>query len=120
MMKKKKAEKDYLVRIRDIEISWTNKGTYKNLKKEINNLMGNEELIQIESSITSLHLIIKEYDHDVQQYRYNVYDEPIFFTVQGTYKNLSKVVNMIPKGEDFFQITSTPTHIHLITRKPKR
>ena len=113
-------DKDYMIRIKDIPISWTNKGTYKNLQKAINNLLSNEELVQIENSITHLHLIIKEYTHKVQQYSFKVYEERINFTLKGTYKNLAKVVNSMPKGEDFFQITSTPTHLHLITKKPKK
>ncbi|MBN2423200.1 hypothetical protein JXB41_08310 [Candidatus Woesearchaeota archaeon] len=112
-------KKDYMVRIKDSQISWTNKGTYKNLQKTINDLLSNEELIQIENSISHLHLIIKEYNHKVPQYSYFVYEEPIFFSLKGTYKNLLKVVNNIPEGEEFFQITTTPTHLHLITRKPK-
>ncbi|MBD3203927.1 hypothetical protein GF327_06515 [Candidatus Woesearchaeota archaeon] len=112
--------KDYMIRIKDVPISWTNKGTYKNLQKALNNFLSNEELLQIENSITHLHLIIKEYNHKVPQYSFKVYEEPIFFTLKGTYKNLVKIVNKIPDGEQFFQITTTPTHLHLITKKPEK
>ena len=118
--KSKVSKKDYLIKIRDLPIAWTNQGTYKNLTKELNGLLGNEELLQIENSITHLHLIIKEYTHQVPQYEYKVREEQISFTTKGTYKNLSDVVNNIPEKEEFFQITSTPSHLHLITRKPKK
>ena len=117
---KKKKKRDYLIRIKDVPIAWTNRGTYKNLQKILNNLLSNEELVEIENSITHLHLIIKEYSKRVQQYTYIVREEPIKFTLNGTYKNLQKVVNSIPDDEEFFQITSTPAHLHLITRKAKR
>ena len=107
------------IRIKKVAISWTTKGTYKNLSKEINNLLSNEELLQVENSITHIHIVIREYNKKIQQYEFKVYEEPISFTMKGTYKNLLSIIDNMPKGEEFFQITSTPTHLHLITRKKK-
>jgi len=111
--------KDYLIKIKDVEIAWTNKGTFKNLEKTINDLHMNQELIQVENSISHMHIIIKEHTKKTKQFKYKVYEEPISFSVKGTYNNLANVVNKIPDDEEFFQIVTTPTHLHLITRKPK-
>lgn len=108
-----------MIRIKNIPIAWTNRGTYKNLKKVINNLLSNEELIQIVYSISHLQLVIKEFNKKVPQYSYEVYEEAIKFTLDGTYKNLAHVVNHKYVDEEFFQVTTTPTHLHLITRKLK-
>ncbi len=51
---------------------------------------------------------------------YKVYKEPIKFTTEGTYKNLEKVINNLPKNEEFVQSEATPTHLHLITKKYKK
>jgi hypothetical protein len=51
---------------------------------------------------------------------YKVYKEPIKFTTEGTYKNLERVINNLPKNEEFVQSEATPTHLHLITKKYKK
>jgi len=119
-MAKKNATKNYKIIIRNVSISWTTKGTYKNLGAMLGKLRPDEELFQVEAALDNMHLIIKKYKRKVAQFVYKVYDEHIAFTIDGTYKNLEKILNKIPQEEEFFQITATPTHLHVITRKPKK
>jgi hypothetical protein len=104
--------------IRQEAIAWTNKGTYKNLEKVLNNLPKDEEFVQVENSMTHLHLITRKLDKSNQKiYKFIIRSEPISFTLQGTYSNLQKEINKLPKDEEFVQICTTMGHLHLITRK---
>ena len=106
--------------IREEPISFTTKGTYKNLQSVLNKMPKNEEFVQIDYSLTHLHLITRKLAKPAEkQFEYKIYDEPISFTMKGTYKNLEKSINKLPKGEEFVQICTTPTHLHMITRKEK-
>jgi hypothetical protein len=103
-------------------ISWTTKGTYKNIERVINKIPKSEEFVQIDYSITHLHLITRLIPDRKKhkKYKYKIYDEPIFFTQKGTYSNLLKAINKLPKSEKFIQVCTTPTHLHMVTKKEMR
>lgn len=111
---------DNKIIIREEPISFTTKGTYKNLQKVLNKMPKDEEFVQIDYSLTHLHLLTRKLKKPAEKaHTYKIYEEPISFTMKGTYKNLQKAINKLPKDEEFMQICTTPTHLHMITRKEK-
>ena len=109
------------IKIYDEPIAWSNEGTYKNLLKVLNKIPAGEELVQVENSVTHLHVITRALAKGKKRNcEYKIYHEPISFTLKGTYKNLKLAISKLPAGEEFLQICTTPTHLHMVTKKVKK
>lgn len=105
------------IKIYEEPIAWTVKGTYKNLEKALNKLPKGEELLQVENSITHLHVITRKLPKgETRKVDYKIYDEPISFTLKGTYSNLAQAIKKLPKNQEFIQICTTPTHLHMVCK----